>query len=324
MPKDVETSASIQQRNIDAGAARTIRKNRQKAFGKCIWEGIQLNEAKAWIDGLSTEGELNAVFPDTEMMNNDDEMERDDAKKYRGIAARLNYLSPDRMDIGFAVKEAARNMSKPLVGDWAKLNRIGRYLVGRPRLVSLFAWQAPTLTVTAYTDSDWAGCKLTGRSTSGGIVTVGSHVLKTYSRQQKTVALSSAEAELHAMVAASAEALGIVSLMKDMGVDAMGEVYADSSAALGIAQRQGMGKVRHIWTQALWVQEVRATGRLSYKKVLGTRNPSDILTKHVASTLLAQHLLTVGAEFRGGRADSTPTSDEIQLYDESAASRVVR
>jgi hypothetical protein len=58
--------------------------------------------------------------------------------------------------------------------------------------------------------------------------------------------------------------------------------------------------------------------------VLGTRNPSDILTKHVASTLLEQHLLTVGAEFRGGRADSAPTLDEIQPYDESAASRVVR
>ena len=321
MPKD--SDKSMQQRNIDAGAARTIRKNRQKAFGKCIAEGIPPNDAKSWVDNLSTEGELNAVFPGTQI-NDDDEMGRDDAKKYRGIAARLNYLSPDRMDIGFAVKEAARNMSKPLVGDWAKLNRIGRYLVGRPRLVSLFAWQAPTLTVTAYTDSDWAGCKLTGRSTSGGIVTVGSHVLKTYSRQQKTVALSSAEAELHAMVAASAEALGIVSLMKDMGIDALGEVYADSSAALGIAQRQGMGKVRHIRTQALWVQEVRATGRLSYKKVLGTRNPSDILTKHVASTLLEQHLLTVGAEFRGGRADSAPTLDEIQPYDESAASRVVR
>ena len=143
-------------------------------------------------------------------------------------------------------------------------------------------------------------------------------------RQQKTVALSSAEAELHAMVAASAEALGIVSLMKDMGVDAVGEVYADSSAAFGIAQRQGMGKVRHIQTQVLWVQEVRATGRLSYRKVLGSRNPSDSLTKHVASTLLDQHLLTVGAEFRGGRADSAPTLDEIHPYDESAASRDVR
>ena len=61
------------------------------------------------------------------------------------------------------------------------------------------------------------------------------------------------------MVAASVEALGIVSLLADMGVSAVGEVYADSSAALGIAQRQGMGKVRHIRTQALWIQDVWVT-----------------------------------------------------------------
>ena len=82
--------------------------------------------------------------------------------------------------------------------------------------------------------------------------------------------------------------------------------------------------VRHIRTQALWVQEVRATGRLSYKHVLGSRNPSDILTKHVASTLYDQHLTTVGVEVRGGRADSAPTLDEIPPYDESAAFKEVR
>ena len=309
-------------KKVDANDGETRRVQR-KAFGKFVMEGARANEAQEWADSVTTEEELNAVFGD-DAEKVDEEMSREDAKKYRGIAARLNYLSPDRMDIGYAVKEAARNMSKPLFGDWAKLKRIGRYLLGRPRLVSIFAFQAPTSTVTAYTDSDWAGCKKTGRSTSGGIVTVGSHIVKSYSRQQKTVALSSAEAELHAMVAASAEALGIVSLLADMGVEAVGEVYADSSAALGIAQRQGMGKVRHIRTQALWVQEVRATGRLAYKKVLGSRNPADILTKHVASPLLDQHLATVGVEVRGGRADSAPTLDEIQEYTESAAFKEVR
>ena len=58
--------------------------------------------------------------------------------------------------------------------------------------------------------------------------------------------------------------------------------------------------------------------------MLGCRNPSDILTKHVASTLLEQHLLTVGNEFRGGRADGAPILDEIHPFDESAASRVAR
>ena len=73
-----------------------------------------------------------------------------------------------------------------------------------------FPWQDAVTTITAYTDSDWAGCHKTARSTSGGIVTFGGHVIKTYSRQQKVIALSSAEAELYAMVAASAEVLRIV------------------------------------------------------------------------------------------------------------------
>ena len=110
---------------------------------------------------------------------------------------------------------------------------------------------------------------------------VGSHVIKTYSKQQRTIALSSAEAELHAMVAASAECLGIMALLKDMGRVMAGDIYSDLSAALGIAQRQGIGKLRHVRTQALWVQEVRSEGRLGYHKVLGSRNPSDAMTKHL-------------------------------------------
>ena len=70
-----------------------------------------------------------------------------------------------------------------MIGDWAKLKRIGRYLLDRPRLVSLLAFQALIFTVTAYADSDWAGCKKTGRSTSGGIVTIDWHAVKSYSRQ---------------------------------------------------------------------------------------------------------------------------------------------
>ena len=55
-------------------------------------------------------------------------MSRSEARRYRGIVARLNYLSPDRIDIQFAVKECARNMATPREGHWAALTRIGRYL----------------------------------------------------------------------------------------------------------------------------------------------------------------------------------------------------
>jgi hypothetical protein len=141
--------------------------------------------------------------------NDDSELDADGARSYRAIAARLNYISPDRPDIGYAVKEAARNMSKPRVSDFQKLRKIGRYLVGKPRLITRFPWQSTPDRIIAFTDSDWAGCAKSAKSTSGGAICLGEHTLKTYCKQQKVIALSSAEAELYAMVAASAEALAI-------------------------------------------------------------------------------------------------------------------
>ena len=165
--------------------------------------------------------------------------------------------------------------------------------------------------VTTYTDSDWAGCVKTARSTSGGILTMGEHVIKTYAKQQKVIALSSAEAELYAMVAASAESIALIAYAKDLGMTMTGEVYTDSSAALGITKRCGIGKVRHLRTQGLWIQETSLTGRLKYWKVLGSKNPADILTKHVPGELLERHLKTLNVEVRNGRAESAPELNSV-------------
>ena len=89
--------------------------------------------------------------------------------KYRMIAARANYLSTDRMDIQFAVKECCRGMAAPQIGHWNKLKRLARYLLGRPRVVWEYRWQGIE-PITSYSDSDWAGCKRTARSTSGGVI----------------------------------------------------------------------------------------------------------------------------------------------------------
>ncbi len=179
-------------------------------------------------------------------------------------------------------------------------------------MIARFPWQSPRAIVTTFTDSDWAGCSRTSKSTSGGIVTAGEHTLKTYSRQQKVIALSSAEAELYAMVAASAETLAIIAYARDLGREMGGEVYTDSSAALGITLRSGIGKVRHLRTQGLWVQETRATGRLSYKKVLGSKNPADVLTKHVPAELLDRHLESIGVQIKSGRAITAPELNNVE------------
>ena len=251
-------------------------------------------------------------WPEEEVV--DEPLGPEDARTYRGVAARLNYVAPDRPDMAYAIEEAARDMSTPKQSSLAKLRKIGRYLIGKPRLVSKFKWQEWPSRVTSFTDSDWAGCVRTAKSTSAGAICIGEHVLKTYSRQQKVIALSSAEAELYAMVAASAETLAMAAYARDIGIELECELYCDSSAALGIAQRAGIGKVRHLRTQGLWVQEVRVAGRIKYLKVLGAKNPADLMTKHMSADLNKQHLETLNQEFVGGRAESAPTLNSVESF----------
>jgi hypothetical protein len=103
-----------------------------------------------------------------EKEENEKPLDADDARNFRSIAARGNYLAADRADIQYAVKEICRGMAAPKRLHHKKLKRLVRYLVGRPRIVSKFNWQAEEGEVAGYTDSDWAGCKETAKSTSGG------------------------------------------------------------------------------------------------------------------------------------------------------------
>jgi hypothetical protein len=128
------------------------------------------------------------------------------------------------------------------------------------------------------------------------------------------VALSSAEAELYAMVAALAEVLPISAYARDLGLDLGIEMYCDSAAALGITNRAGIGKVRHLRTHGLWVQEVRVSGRIAYRKVLGEKNPADLLTKHLGAEVIARHVDTLNMVWIKGRAESAPTLDSVESY----------
>ena len=77
-----------------------------------------------------------------------------------------------------------------------------------------FGWQEQPAPFDIYSDSDWATCRATRKSSSGGALLHGRHLLKTYSKTQSTVALSSGEAELYAMTMACFEALGLVAMGK--------------------------------------------------------------------------------------------------------------
>ena len=130
-----------------------------------------------------------------------------------------------------------------------------------------------------YTDSDWAGDKLTRRSTSGGMVCWGRSVLKSWSTRQTVVARSSGEAEFYALSKSASEALGVRSIAQDFGWDLSLIISLDSSAAKAMASRVGLGKTRHIDVCYLWIQDLTKKSWVKLKKIPGDKNPSDVLTK---------------------------------------------
>jgi hypothetical protein len=230
------------------------------------------------------------------------------ASLFRSFAARANYLALDRPDISQATKELCRRMSAPRAADVRALARVARYLAGAGRVVYEYPWQSrPGLRV--YTDSDFAGCVATRLSTSGGAVMLGTHLLKHWASTQKRITLSSGEAELGAVVRGFSEALGIQSVARDLGVELQPEVHADSSAAIGICRRSGIGKVRHLAVGQLWIQDLVRSGECSLHKVLGTENPADLMTKPLARAEIDGHLGRLGLSRAAGRAETAPRAD---------------
>merc|ERR1712122_7442 len=119
----------------------------------------------------------------------------------------------------------------------------------------------------------------------------GAHLVRNWSSTQKAVTLSSGEAELAGIVKGTAEALGLRSLAIDLGLTVSIQVYADSAAAIGICRRSGIGRVRHLATAQLWVQERIRVGEVALFKVPGGANSADMLTKHVARPLGDWHIV---------------------------------
>ena len=109
----------------------------------------------------------------------------------------------------------------------------------------------------------------------------GGHVLKSWSNTQGIIALSSGEADYYGMVKGGSMGLGLKALMGDLGLGTKIRIRTDASAAKGIATRKGLGKVRHIEVNQLWLQDRVATGEIEIMKVKGEVNLADALTKHV-------------------------------------------
>ena len=259
---------------------------------------------------LDGEGVKPAATPGTratkDQLDADQPLDSSKATPYRAVAARANYLASDRPELQFPAKEVCRWMSSPTDLSLQALKRLGRYVVAHKRLVYHYPWQSVSR-VDTYSDTDWAGCPKTRKSTSGGCLMLGRHLIKSWSSTQTSVALSSGEAEFYGVVKAGGITLGFQALLSDLGHKLPIRVWTDSTATIGICGRQGLGRLRHIDTQCLWIQQRVRDKSLELFKVRGEDNPADLFTKHLSSPDKIHDLLGLfGCAYKDGRPASAP------------------
>jgi hypothetical protein len=137
-------------------------------------------------------------------------------KVYRSMIGSLLYLCASRPDIMLSVCMCARFQANPKECHLMAVKRIFRYLVHTPNL-GLWYPKGSTFDLLGYSDSDYAGCKVDRKSTSGTCQFFGRSLVSWSSKKQNSIALSTAEAEYVAVGACCSQLLWMRPTLRDFG-----------------------------------------------------------------------------------------------------------
>jgi hypothetical protein len=199
---------------------------------------------------------------------------------YQSAVGSLMYaMVATRPDIAFAVGAVSRFMSNPGKKHWDAVKLILRYLSGtKDKCLCLGKGDAY---IIGYTDSDYAGCADSRKSTSGYIFQIMGGVIAWRSRLQDCVALSTTEAEYVAASEACKEAVWLSRLASDMGIPQhVPKLFCDSQSAIALAKNPVYhAKTKHIGVRYHFIRECIANSCISLEKVVSRENAADALTK---------------------------------------------
>ncbi|XP_019196063.1 PREDICTED: uncharacterized protein LOC109189893 [Ipomoea nil] len=145
----------------------------------------------------------------------------DNPTQYRRIVGALQYLTITRPNLAFAVNRLYQHMHSPTTEHWGLVKRVLRYIKGTIDY-GLRLTPSSSSDIHAFSDSDWAGCPIDRKSTSGFAVYLGTNLISWQSKKQRTVARSSTEAEYKALADVSAEVTWVVSLLRELGLHSGG------------------------------------------------------------------------------------------------------
>ena len=132
-----------------------------------------------------------------------------DRRAYHRCVGILRHLLKYRPCFAFAVHEVSKTLASPGDADLPRLRRLGRYLFGTKKLKIMIRKCNDPQNLDAYTDADGSGDSINRKSTSGGILKIGSATLREFTKGQSCQTLSSGESEYYAAATTTAGALHI-------------------------------------------------------------------------------------------------------------------
>nr|GFB87767.1 copia protein [Tanacetum cinerariifolium] len=203
-----------------------------------------------------------------------------DATKYRSMIGALMYLMSSRPDIVHDTYLCARYEAKPTEKHLKEVKRIFRYL---RETVNTGLWYTKDsgFELTGFSDADYAGCKDTFKSTSGGAQFLGEKLVSWSSKNKDCTPLSTAEAEYVSLSACCAQVLWMQTQLTDYGFHFNKIlIYCDSKSAIAISCNPVQhSRTKHIVVRYHFIKEHVQKGTIELYFFKTDYQLADIFTK---------------------------------------------
>ncbi|KAH9680736.1 retrovirus-related pol polyprotein from transposon RE1 [Citrus sinensis] len=212
-----------------------------------------------------------------------------DASRYRSLIGGMQYLSLTRPDVSYAINKLAQYMHSPRQAHWTAAKRLLRYL---KHIVTygLYLHRHRQLTLTAYSDSDWAGNRDDCTSISAYIIFLGGNPISWCSKKQRTVARSSTEAEYRSVASAVAELTWITNLLSELRLQLPlpPRLLCDNIGATYLCVNPVFhSRMKHLALDYHFVREKVSAGSLQVAHVSTNDQLADVLTKPLVKSRFA-------------------------------------
>lgn len=202
-----------------------------------------------------------------------------------------------RPDLAFAISLLSRFCANPTQEAWDAGIRVLRYIKTTRTHGLVLGGHKGRPTLEAWTDADWAGDVDTRRSTTGYIIKFYGSTVSWGTTKQKSVALSTSEAEYMALADTLKDVKWLVSMLAEFGVKALTPigVFCDNQAAISLSSNPGNHRSsKHIDIRYHFIRDLVLDGLVTVTYVPTAENVADVLTKGLARPAHSTHTATLG------------------------------